>query len=467
MRSRVALALGGAGPRSCEHVQPRLGVVRVLEVALLARAEPGDRRVGVLAEQLPQLGDASTRRSVPRRPRSRRRARSRSRPRGRASRAAPSRACRGRPRSRRALAARPASRAGRRARAARCRRASSRSAAPSRWHRRCSARTRRRSGRGCRRWPSRAACRSAIACSPRSSRNSITEACGNFGAPPKPPLRASKVSRQLRHRVVERARVERLGGWRQQRAAGQALAQALAARADLLAVLAPGLGDRLQHLRPGGHPVAGLGREVGAAVERQLLGREEHVQRPAAVAGHALHGLHVERVDVGALLAVDLHAHEALVHQRGRARVLEGLALHHVAPVAGGVADRDQQRLVLLARARERRRRPTAASRRGSRRAGAGRARSRRRARWARVRRQRADAGRSSIRPGKREGDRMQPARRLSRCARESLTFAMLTLKRLPASMPVTCLPGPSLTVPPRGVGARDADRPPTAAGRS
>ena len=65
--------------------------------------------------------------------------------------------------------------------------------------------------------------------------------------------------------------------------------------------------------------MAGLGREVGAAVEGNLLGREEHVQRPAAVAGHRLDGLHVERVDVWALLAVDLDADEALVHQRGGA----------------------------------------------------------------------------------------------------------------------------------------------------
>jgi hypothetical protein len=112
------------------------------------------------------------------------------------------------------------------------------------------------------------------------------------------------------------------------------LQQVLSARADLLAVLAPGFGDRMQNLRPGGHPVAGLGWEVGPAVERELLGCEEHVQRPASVTGHPLDGLHVERVDIRALLAIDLHAHEALVHQLGSARILEGLSLHHVTPVA-------------------------------------------------------------------------------------------------------------------------------------
>ena len=123
---------------------------------------------------------------------------------------------------------------------------------------------------------------------------------------------------------------------------------------DLVAALGPGVRDGLDDLRPGGHAVARLRREVRAAVERHLLGREEHVQRPAALAGHRLHRLHVERVDVRALLAVDLHAHEALVHQRRGRRVLEGLALHDVAPVAAGVADRHEQRAVELARAGQR-----------------------------------------------------------------------------------------------------------------
>ena len=64
--------------------------------------------------------------------------------------------------------------------------------------------------------------------------------------------------------------------------------------------------------------------------------------------------VHVDRVDVGPLLAVDLDADEELVHQRRRRRVLERLALHHMAPVARRVADREQDRPVLGARPRER-----------------------------------------------------------------------------------------------------------------
>jgi hypothetical protein len=65
--------------------------------------------------------------------------------------------------------------------------------------------------------------------------------------------------------------------------------------------------------------------------------------------------LHVDRVDVRALLAVDLDAHEVLVHVLGHVRVLERLAFHHVAPVTRRVADRHEDRPVLLARPRKRR----------------------------------------------------------------------------------------------------------------
>ena len=101
-------------------------------------------------------------------------------------------------------------------------------------------------------------------------------------------------------------------------------------------------------------PSRGVGREVGAAEERLAVGREEDGERPAAAAGDRDDGLHVDRVDVGPLLAVDLDADEVLVHHARRLGRLERLALHHVAPVAGRVADREQDRLVLVARLRER-----------------------------------------------------------------------------------------------------------------
>ena len=117
----------------------------------------------------------------------------------------------------------------------------------------------------------------------------------------------------------------------------------------------PGLGDASSRTRgKPGMPARSVGREVGAAEEGLEVGGQEHRHRPAAVPGHRLDGGHVDLVEVGPLLAVDLDVDEVLVHQRGDRRVLEALALHDVAPVAGRVADREEDRLVLGLRPRER-----------------------------------------------------------------------------------------------------------------
>src|SRR4030095_15316729 len=56
----------------------------------------------------------------------------------------------------------------------------------------------------------------------------------------------------------------------------------------------------------------------------------------------------------GPLFAVDLDVHEQAVHEAGDVLVLEGLALHHVAPVTRRVAHGEQHGLVLSAGAGER-----------------------------------------------------------------------------------------------------------------
>ena len=93
-------------------------------------------------------------------------------------------------------------------------------------------------------------------------------------------------------------------------------------------------------------------RIVRAAEVRLEVGRQEHAHRPTTVAVvHADDGRHVDLVDVGSLLAVDLDAHELLVEHLRDRLVLEALAFHHVTPVAGAVADREEDRFLLLLRA--------------------------------------------------------------------------------------------------------------------
>jgi len=127
---------------------------------------------------------------------------------------------------------------------------------------------------------------------------------------------------------------------------------------DRLGVVAEDARNVFKHIHEGGLAVAAGLRKIRAAPERLACGREEHRQRPAAVLAHEMQRRHVDLVDVGPLLAVDLDVDEQRIHHLGGGVVLEALVRHHVAPVAGRVADREQDRLVGALRLGERLRPP-------------------------------------------------------------------------------------------------------------
>jgi hypothetical protein len=56
----------------------------------------------------------------------------------------------------------------------------------------------------------------------------------------------------------------------------------------------------------------------------------------------------VDLVEVGSFFAIDLDIDEALVHRLRHGGIFERLVRHHVAPVTGGIADRQQDGLVSL-----------------------------------------------------------------------------------------------------------------------
>ena len=152
----------------------------------------------------------------------------------------------------------------------------------------------------------------------------------------------------------------------------QRLDEPAARRLDLGALLAPGALDAFEDLPERRHPVARLVGEVGPAVERPALRGQEDRHRPAAAAGHRLDRRHVDLVEVGPLLAIDLDRHEVVVQVAGRRLVLERLAFHHVTPVTGRVADRQEDRPVEQLRRARAPRGPTDTSRPGCARAGGG-----------------------------------------------------------------------------------------------
>ena len=116
---------------------------------------------------------------------------------------------------------------------------------------------------------------------------------------------------------------------------------------DVVGALAPRPRDCLQDTWEAGHSMAVDRREVGPAVERLPVGREEDRHRPPPSTGEHLDGLHVDVIHVGSLLAIHLDAHEVLVHDARDPGVLERLPLHDVAPVTGGVADGEKYGFVL------------------------------------------------------------------------------------------------------------------------
>jgi hypothetical protein len=174
--------------------------------------------------------------------------------------------------------------------------------------------------------------------------------CGNFGAPPNPPCSSSKRLASCDSRG-ERVGPE-LAGFRLRLPGGlrELLRDLVAMRDDAVAVVLPAVGDALEHRHEAGPSAAILRREVGSADEGGQVRGEPHTHRPAAAAGGGLHERHVNLVHVGPFLAVHLDADEVLVEELRRRLVLERLVCHHMAPMAGRVADAQEDRLVLLAR---------------------------------------------------------------------------------------------------------------------
>ena len=117
---------------------------------------------------------------------------------------------------------------------------------------------------------------------------------------------------------------------------------------DRLRLLAIGGGDPRKKIGKTGQAVARSLREIRSPEEGRLVRRQEHRQRPAAapLRQHRVRRL-IDLIEIGPFLAVDLDVDEQVVHQRRDALVLERFVRHDVAPMAGGIADREKNRLVL------------------------------------------------------------------------------------------------------------------------
>src|SRR4051794_21008226 len=102
------------------------------------------------------------------------------------------------------------------------------------------------------------------------------------------------------------------------------------------------MGDSTQEVDKAGPTEARLLGKVGPTPERLVLGRQKHGQGPATPFAHGLERTHVNMVDVRPLLPVNLDVDEERVHHRRDFRILKALVGHDMAPVTGGVADREE-----------------------------------------------------------------------------------------------------------------------------
>ena len=57
---------------------------------------------------------------------------------------------------------------------------------------------------------------------------------------------------------------------------------------------------------------------------------------------------HVDLIEIGPLLAIDLDTDKPPIHERRNRLVLEGFPFHDMTPMAGGIADREQDRTILF-----------------------------------------------------------------------------------------------------------------------
>ena len=163
---------------------------------------------------------------------------------------------------------------------------------------------------------------------PRARAARALELDGNFGAPPSPPCFGSQrsasclpaaTSSDVASAAGSRRRSRRGDSARRRAARPSTSASALSSASARRVLYASAIArEQLAEARP---PEPRLRREVRAEEVRPAVGQAERRQRPAAALALHHDRVHVDRVDVGALLAIDLDVDEELVHQlRGRAR---------------------------------------------------------------------------------------------------------------------------------------------------
>jgi hypothetical protein len=94
--------------------------------------------------------------------------------------------------------------------------------------------------------------------------------------------------------------------------------------------------------------------EIGSTDKRCELWSKPYAHRPAAAARCCLDESHVNAIHIGSLFTIDFNVHKLAIHDFGGGSIFEGLMRHDVAPVTGGITDREKNGFVFASRFFER-----------------------------------------------------------------------------------------------------------------
>src|SRR5262249_12515450 len=90
-----------------------------------------------------------------------------------------------------------------------------------------------------------------------------------------------------------------------------------------------------------------VGRKISPAVERLAFWRKERGEWPSPLPGNRTDRQLIAAVDVGTLIAVHLHRDKVLIDDASHFRIIVGLAIHDMTPMAPDGPDIQQHGLVL------------------------------------------------------------------------------------------------------------------------
>ena len=124
-----------------------------------------------------------------------------------------------------------------------------------------------------------------------------------------------------------------------QRVTVQRPMQLVGLRFQDVALIPIGLMNGLHDLHKRRQAVPRRRRIIGAAIKGTSIRQQENRHRPAAALDKGLHRLHINIIDIGTFLAVDLDIDKEFVHHSGGGRIFKALMRHHMTPMACAVAD--------------------------------------------------------------------------------------------------------------------------------